>query len=70
MRKRNLSRSPSAPVFDCLWSERIIASDREAVKKNLRTAASCFFPGNRYYIVWMTFIQEVFLHDKDRFPGA
>ena len=70
MRKRNLSRSPSAPVFDCLWSVGIIASESEAVKKNLRTAASCFFPGNRYYIVWMTFIQEVFLHDKDRFPGA
>ena len=70
MRKRNLSRLPSAPVFDCLWPVGIIASGCGAVKKNLRTAASCFFPGNRYYIVWLILIQEVFLHDKDRFPGA
>ena len=54
MQKRNLSRLPSAPVFDCLWPVGIIASGCGAVKKNLRTAASCFFPGNRYYsIVWL-----------------
>ena len=35
MRKRNLSRSPSAPVFDCLWSAHIIPSDRRCVKEKI-----------------------------------
>ena len=66
MQKRNLSRSPSAPVFDCLWSVRIIADAIRSVKKNhAQPLEKTQKTGN---IVRLPFEMEVFPHEKISFP--